>query len=106
MLELRRVDMKIGHEYDRFRQVVGPVLKSKLEEFELLGYGTVKEQELWNFLTRKKWRKPNEEIHLYEIVQDIFSVPIGEYMNFATVEAFKVTDFSIDDKDDMKDLLK
>ena len=32
---------------------------------------TITEQDLWNFLTTKKWRKPNTEIHLYEIVQEI-----------------------------------
>ena len=98
--------MKIGHEYDRFRQEVSLVLNSKLEEFAVMGYGVVQEQELWNFLIRKKWRKPKESIRLYEIVQDIFSVKVGEYMNFATVEAFKVTDFSFDNEDDLKELLK
>lgn len=98
--------MKIGHEYDRFRQIVGPALTSKLEEFEILGYDTIKEQDLWNFLTRKKWRKCKEEIHLYELVQDIMSVQIGVYMNFATVEAFKEADFSFNDEAEMKELLK
>jgi hypothetical protein len=106
MISWRRVNMKIGHEYDRFRQEVGLVLKSKLEEFEVMGYGIVSEQELWNFLTQKKWRKPQEGIHLYQIVQDIFAVKVGEYMNYATVEAFKVTDFSFDNEDDLKELLK
>ena len=29
--------MKVGHEYDRFREKVGPVLQSKLEEFSCSG---------------------------------------------------------------------
>jgi hypothetical protein len=98
--------MNFGHQYDRFREQVKPVLLSKLEEFEILGYQTISEPELWNYLTVKKWRKPKEDIQLYEIVQEIFSVKVGEFMNFATVEAFKMPDFSFESEEDMKELLK
>lgn len=98
--------MTVGHEYDRFRENVGPALKSKLEEFSVLGYSTITEQDLWNFLTIKKWRKPNTEIHLYEIVQAILGVKIGEYMNFASVEAIKQTGFSFGSEEDRNELLK
>jgi hypothetical protein len=98
--------MKFGHVYDRFREEVRPILTSKVEEFEVMGYDKISEQELWNFLTQKKWRKPKEDVHLFEIVQDIFSVKVGEYMGYATVEAFKLTDFSFDDEEEMKELLK
>lgn len=98
--------MKIGHEYDCFRNKVQPALECKLDEFSLLGYETVNEQDLWSFLTRKKWRKPKEEIMLFEIVQDILGIKIGEYMNYATVEAFKLDDFSFDNEEDKAALLK
>lgn len=98
--------MKIGHEYDRYRSQVQPALKSKLDEFRLLGYETINEQALWNYLTKKKWRKVQEDIKLYEVVQDIMSVNVGEYMNFATIEAFKKTEFSFDNNDELKELLK
>ncbi|MFE8703488.1 post-transcriptional regulator [Cytobacillus sp. FJAT-54145] len=98
--------MKIGHEYDCFRNKVQPALECKLDEFSLLGYGTVNEHDLWSFLTRKKWRKPKEEIMLFEIVQDILGIKIGEYMNYATVEAFKLDDFSFDNEEDKAALLK
>lgn len=98
--------MKIGHEYDRYRSQVQPALKSKLDEFSLLGYETINEQELWKYLTKKKWKKVQEDIKLYEVVQDIMSVNVGEYMNFATIEAFKKTEFSFDSEDELKELLK
>lgn len=98
--------MNFGHEYDRFREEVKLVLKSKLEEFAILGYQTISEKELWSYLTNKKWRKTKEDIHLYEIVQDIFSVRVGDYMNFATVEAFKMPDFSLENEGGLKELLK
>ncbi|AGK55050.1 post-transcriptional regulator [Bacillus sp. 1NLA3E] len=98
--------MNFGHDYDCFHEAVYPALKSKLEEFMLLGYATISERELWTYLTNKKWRKCKEDIHLYEIVQDILSVQIGDYMNFATVEAFKQPDFSFESEEDRKELLK
>ncbi|WP_042342325.1 post-transcriptional regulator [Bacillus timonensis] len=75
--------------YDKFRETVRPFLKSKLEEFELYGYGSVKEDELWNFLINKTWRKEKEEKILNQIVSDVLAVKIGDFMNYATVEAFK-----------------
>ncbi|AIE60864.1 post-transcriptional regulator [Bacillus methanolicus] len=98
--------MNVGHEYDRFRTLVKPALESKLNEFRLLGYEKITEQELWDFLTKKKWKKVREEIHLYQIVQEILSVQVNEYMNFATVEAFKLTDFDINSEESRKELLK
>jgi hypothetical protein len=95
-----------GHEYDRFREVVGPALESKMSEFQILGYQKVNEQEIWNYLTNKKWKKCKEDIHLYEIVEDIFSVKVGQYMNYATVETYKSPEFSFDNEDDLKALLK
>lgn len=98
--------MSIGHKYDHFRNQVQPALISKIEEFALLGYGTVEEEALWKYLTMKKWRKPQEEIKLFEVVQDILSVDIGQYMSFVTVEAFKGSDFYFVNGEDLKELLK
>ncbi|WP_078545405.1 post-transcriptional regulator [Litchfieldia alkalitelluris] len=79
--------------YEQFRETVKPALKSKIEEFKLYGYDSVKEDELWNFLCKKKWKRDRDEKRLYQVVEDILSVKVGEYMNYATVEAFKSPDF-------------
>lgn len=94
------------HSYDKFHDAIKPALKSKIEEFSILGFSTVDEEQLWGFLTKKKWRKVREDIKLYEIVEDIMSVKPGEYMNYASVEALKLTEFSFDNEEDMKELLK
>ncbi|SEM32023.1 Post-transcriptional regulator [Mesobacillus persicus] len=94
------------HQYEPFKKNVRPALKSKLEEFEVFGYGAVTEKELWEYLVNKKWKKPREDVHLYEIVADILSVQAGEYMNFATVEAFKVGTLTLTDEDERRELLK
>lgn len=92
--------MTADHMYDRFRDKVQPALLSKIGEFHYFGYATVTAEEIWTFLVEKKWRRPKEDIHLYEIVSDILSVKVGDYMNYATVEAFKKADpFSISDEE-------
>lgn len=98
--------MNSSHQYDQFRIQVEPALQSKLEELSILGYGTHNETQLWNFLTKKKWKKPNEEIYLYEIVQDILRLKPGEFMSFQTVEALKSSQFSLPNEEDWKELLK
>ncbi|MDF1506844.1 post-transcriptional regulator [Robertmurraya sp. DFI.2.37] len=98
--------MSTVHEYDRFRSEVKPALISKVEELNLLGYGTIHEQQLWEFLTTKKWKRVRDDIKLYEIVADILSLKPGEYMSFASVEALKLLDFSLEDETELKELLK
>ncbi|MFC4320913.1 post-transcriptional regulator [Litchfieldia salsa] len=92
--------------FDQYRDEVQPALKSKLEEFILFGYDSVTEEELWQYLCKKKWKREREAKLLYQIVNDILSVKIGEYMNFATVEAFKSPDwFGNQGKDELSKLL-
>lgn len=95
-----------SHMNDFLRKEVKVVLDSKLEEFSLLGYEQVSEQELWDFLTKKKWRKVTEPKLLHEIVADIMSIKVGEFINYATVEAFKEAEFSFNDEDELRELLK
>ncbi|WLR56221.1 post-transcriptional regulator [Mesobacillus subterraneus] len=98
--------MNSSHTYGRFYKQVKPALESKIEEFKIFGYEQIKEKELWDYLTKKKWKKPKEEIQLYEIIADILSAKIGDVMNFTTVEAFKLGDFALDDEEGRRELLK
>ncbi|WP_445490176.1 post-transcriptional regulator [Niallia sp. 03133] len=99
--------MLSAHLYDHYRKEVQPALKSKLEEFHLLGYETITEDELWFYLTKKKWKKPADSGRLFILVQDILNVKIAEYMNFATIEAYRADDFfSVLSEEEKKELLK
>ncbi|MED4203216.1 post-transcriptional regulator [Neobacillus mesonae] len=98
--------MEQGHAYEGFRTEVQPALVSKLDEFHLLGYDSVTVIELWDFLTKKKWRKTKEEIHLYEIIEDILAVKVSDFISFATIESYKTAEFSLNDEDELKELLK
>ena len=77
------------HPYERYRSEMLPALESKQEEFKLLGYPEVREEDIWMYLIKKKWKKPNPEVRAYEVFQDIMSVRVASYMNFATIEALK-----------------
>ncbi|MFK4997599.1 post-transcriptional regulator [Bacillus sp. N9] len=77
------------HPYNSYFHVLTPALVSKVEEFNVLGYGKVDKADLWNYLTKKIWRNPKEGIRMYELVSDVISLNIGDFMNFSTVEAFK-----------------
>lgn len=98
--------MDDGYDYSNFRTKVQPVLQSKLEEFRLLGLNSVSEDGLWEFLVKKKWKKPKDDVNLFEIVQDILSVRASDYMSFTTIESYKTIEFSFADENELKELLK
>ncbi|WP_404444013.1 post-transcriptional regulator [Sutcliffiella horikoshii] len=80
------------HAYDLFRYELGPVLQSKLEEFQLFGYDTITEDALWECLTKKKWKKP-ETKRLFELVNDVYSLSLSDYMSYITIEAYKAPNY-------------
>jgi Post-transcriptional regulator len=98
--------MDNSHRFEQFRTQVQPAVASKLMEFQLLEIDSVTEKELWDFLIKKKWKKIKEEMKLYEIIQEILSVKASDYISFATIEAYKTTEFSFDNEDELKELLK
>ena len=98
--------MEKSHAYNLFYNNVKPAIISKLEEFRLLGYHEVSESGLWEFLTSKKWKKVKEDIRLYEIIDDILSVKVSDYISFTTIQTYKNNDFNLEDEDEWKELLK
>ncbi len=95
------------HPYDEYFELLQPALKSKVEEFLLIGYGKVEIKDLWEYLTKKKWKKTKADIRLHELFSDVLSVKVGEYMNFATIEAYKSSNWFVElDGDELRELLK
>jgi hypothetical protein len=95
-----------GHAYEKFRKQVQPALQSKLEEFRLLNYGAVAEEEFWRYLTEKKWRRPDEDARLFKIVNGIMEVKAADYFSYATVEAFKGKGLAELSEEDRRKLLE
>ncbi|MDR4948712.1 post-transcriptional regulator [Neobacillus cucumis] len=98
--------MENSHVNENNRTQVQPVLKSKLEEFRLLGVDSVTEQGLWEYLIKKKWKKVKHEMRLYEMIQEILSVKVSDYLNYVTIESYKTSEFSIENEEELKELLK
>ncbi|GIN97968.1 post-transcriptional regulator ComN [Siminovitchia terrae] len=96
------------HEYDDYFHRLKPALLSKAEEFVILGYEDISIEDLWRFLTEKAWKKPKAGVRVHELVSDIFLLKIGDFMNFATVEAFRSRGDSLENlrNDDFQQLLK
>ncbi len=76
------------HSFEPYRTKLAPALQSKCEEFILLGFKEVSPSELWNYLLAKKWKKKENKM-LHELVNDIMSVNISDYMHFERMETFK-----------------
>lgn len=94
------------NQFESIRSQVKPALQSKLEEFRLLGYDSIDEAGIWEFLLKKKWKKAKAEIKIYEVIQDILSIRVSDYISFATIEALKDTEFSFNNEDEWDELFK
>ena len=89
---------------EQYAELVSPAIQSKLEEFTMLGYPTIKADEIWDFLQAKKWKR-TPELSLHKIVNDIIVLKVGEIINYQTVEAIKAPSLFLD-KAELEALLK
>ena len=88
------------------KELIQPVLSSKMEEFHTLGYEEVTENDLLSYLEMKKWKK-ERELSLHQVVNDILSVKITQVMSYVTIESYKSDMFSsVNNGEDWKELLK
>ncbi|MBA2873622.1 post-transcriptional regulator [Thermaerobacillus caldiproteolyticus] len=74
---------------EELREQLMPVLECKYDEFRLLGYEQVEIEQIWECLFYKKWKKLNEKKKLFELVEDILSLRIGDYMAFLTMKTYQ-----------------
>ncbi|AUO11358.1 post-transcriptional regulator [Priestia megaterium] len=88
------------------KELIQPVLSSKMEEFHMLGYEEVTENDLLSYLEMKKWKK-EKALSLHQVVNDILSVKITQVMSYVTIESYKSDMFSsVNNGEDWKELLK
>jgi hypothetical protein len=83
--------MKEMRVISEWRPFVLPVLKSKVEELHVFGYDKATEDNVWECLLKKVWKK-DEERRLYQVVQDILHLSAGTYMTFLTMEIYRNDD--------------
>ncbi|WP_235973506.1 post-transcriptional regulator [Peribacillus faecalis] len=95
------------HPYAQYRQTLNLAIRSKCNEFSIFGYNDVTDDQIWDYLLLKKWKKDKEDVHLHQLINDVLSVKIGEFMHFKTIEAFKYSQENKGpDFESFKDLFK
>lgn len=87
------------HPLAGYREKLQPVIRSKVEEFHLLGYDGATSDDIWECMLNKVWKKKKKVANkmLHEMVEDIFHLSINDYMSYLTVEAYKGPDLFVDD---------
>lgn len=79
---------------NKWKEDVFPVILSKTEEFHLLGYNTVKPEEVWECLLSKLERR-KDDYQLHQFVAEFFRLSVNEYMNWLTIQAVTSTGLDI-----------
>lgn len=77
------------HPNEIYRATVQQILEGKKKEFIILGYETINEDLLWQYLIEKTWKRAKETYRLHQVVADIYTIRPNDFMNHATVEVFK-----------------
>lgn len=60
---------------------IKPALKARCNELRLLGKSDIREIDIWNCLTDKKW-KTSHDLDLSSMVNDIFNISKEEIIDY------------------------
>lgn len=71
--------------------MIESLCQSKAEEFRMLGYEHVEGQEIWACVSDKYHKTGQPALH--QIVNDILSLKVTQFMNFMTLNAYRGTRF-------------
>lgn len=112
MLKCSELKLLVGGivmiQFEQLYKKVLPVLQSKMDEITYYEYDGIKLEDIWNFCIKKKWRKKNvEELHLYEIVETIYSVKPSEIVSYFQIQQFRTENWFGDiNQGELQELLK
>ncbi|WP_054958139.1 post-transcriptional regulator [Paenibacillus dakarensis] len=67
------------------------ICSSKVEEFKMIGYEYVTNEDIWNCVNSKYEKKGIPP--LYQLVNDILSLKATSLMNYMTISAYKGSPF-------------
>lgn len=68
-------------------KLVESLCRSKADEFALLGYSAIQPKDVWECV-QSKYRKTGMP-RLHQLVNDIFSMKVTDYMNWMTMQAYR-----------------
>ncbi|WP_226037011.1 post-transcriptional regulator [Aquibacillus saliphilus] len=77
----------------QWKEMLNPVLETKVHDFKLMGYSRTTSEVVWNCLVKKVW-KGDPEKRLFEVVEDIFHLSSNIYMSYLTVQAYQNDDLA------------
>lgn len=76
-----------GLSEEELNDTIAQLCRSKAEEFHLIGYEQVTGADVWECVSDKYHKKGVPA--LYEIVNDILSLKITQFMNFVTLNMYR-----------------
>lgn len=94
---------KLTEESSYLFKKIEPWLNLKINEFSLLGYKQIGQEDLWRYLISFSWKK-NVPSHYYQQIQYIMQLTPNDYLDFASVEALVSPIDSLEEMD-IDDLL-
>lgn len=77
----------IHQDDDGLSEVIENLCHSKAREFAMLGYESVSGREIWDCVSAKYVKSGMPALH--QIVNDILSLKVTQFMNWMTMRAFK-----------------
>jgi len=72
---------------DELNDTIAQLCRSKAEEFQLIGYDQVTGEDVWECVSDKYHKKGTPPLH--EIVNDILSLKVTQFMNFITLNMYR-----------------
>jgi hypothetical protein len=76
---------------DELSVTIESLCESKAEEFRMIGYEHVSGKEVWHCVSDKYNKQGLPALH--QIVNDILSLKVTQFMNFMTISAYRGTHF-------------
>ena len=70
------------------------LLDDKVQEFILLGYGSVTREDLWEYFKRMRRNQPS---NLHELVNGILCLQPQAFMNFTLQQSYRAPAISMED---------
>lgn len=72
-------------------EIIEQLCNSKAEEFHMVGYEQVTGEDIWNCVSNKYIKTGTPALH--QLVNDILSLKVTNFMNYMTLTAFKGSPF-------------
>ncbi|SDI76134.1 post-transcriptional regulator [Alteribacillus bidgolensis] len=75
-------------QFEVWKSDAEPALRSKVEEFQLMGYNHADKDEVWKCVI-EKLKKKKDYVRFHVLINSILTLRLSEYMNRLTISAYK-----------------